>query len=682
MNAPVRKAFTAEELTHLFDHVPAVVWACDRDLRFTFSAGSALSKLGLRPHEVAGMPLAEYFGTGPEGEQLLGNIRRALSGESFVYEAKWGGATFESHVAPIRDRDGAITGVIGVALDIGDRLRIEEELLLNRYRVEHASALFPVVHYILDASETVTVTPEHRRLFGLGPDVTTYSYQDILAHVHPDDRKHMIEARRLGLANRRPYSAQFRLIRPDGGLLHLRVHATPVFDEQANHVRTIGTLTDVTQEVERQREVTELLQHDGVTGLPNRTYFTERLRHEFAFAGGSNELMALVLIDLDRFSRINDSLGHLAGDEYLRTIASRLRTLQEGSQDLAARIGADEFGVLLRSAQRRGDLVRRVETIRSLLAEPVTIDDKALHVSVSMGVAFYPYDAPDATLLQKADLALSRARSTFSGRTEYYDLMLAEDMASSVRLEYGLHAAIKDSQIIPYYQPIVDRDQRIAGFEALVRWKHPDFGLLAPSTFLEVAEESGLIVDLGEKMLRQACADLASMRERSPHLRLNVNVSSRHLLSRRVIDFVRDALSVSKLPPQALQIEVTEQSLIADFSAGRNAIESLRSLGCTVVIDDFGTGYNTLSYLKSFQVDGIKLDRTFVRDMLTDRYSRAICEGVMAMARSLNLPVIAEGIENAQQRDAAIAMGCSELQGFLFGKPVAARETENFAALF
>lgn len=679
MNAGVRGAFTAEELTHLFDQVPAVIWACDRNFRFTFSAGSALSRLGLRPHQVVGRSVDEYFSGASNPERLLGHIRRAMAGETVLYQVEWQGTIFESHVSPIRDSSGTITGVVGVALDVTDRLRIEEELLINRYRVEHASALFPVLHYELDAGGTAGLTPELRQFFGLEPEVMTYTYDDILRQVHPDDRKVLLEARRIGLSNHQAYHAQFRLIRPDGVMLHLRVHATPVFDEHGDNIRTIGTLTDVSEEVRRQHEVTELLEHDGVTGLPNRTYFNERLRHELTFASGSNELMALVLFDLDRFSRINDSLGHLTGDEYLRTIASRLRNFQEGSQDLAARIGADEFGILLRGAQRRGVLVRRIDDLRMRLEEPVVVADRSLHVSVSIGVALYPYDAQDQTLIQRADLALSRARSSGTGRTEYYDLMLAEDVASSVRLEHGLHTAVRDSQLVPYYQPIVDVERRLRAVEALVRWNHPDYGLLAPSTFLDVAEESGLIVELGERILRQSCTDVAALRTRFPHLRLNVNFSSRHLLSRRFLDFVAKALADTGLPPQALQVEVTEQSLIADVSAGRRIIDSLRALGISIVIDDFGTGYNTLGYVKSYHVDGIKLDRMFVRDLLTDPYSRAICEGVMAMARSLSLPVIAEGIENTQQRDAVIALGCTELQGFLFGRPASPK---NVAAAF
>lgn len=672
MDTGVRRTFTAEELTNLFDQVPAVIWACDRNLRFTFSAGRALSKLSLTPHQVVGRSLEEHFLGDPNREPLLEHIRRALAGETVLYQVESHGCIFESHVSPMHDASGTISGVVGVALDITDRLRIEEELLISRYRVEHASALFPVLHYELDAGGATPVTPDLREFFGVEPEVTRYTYDDILRHVHPDDRRALGEARRIGLSNRQAYHLQFRWIRPDGIMLHLRVHATPVFDEYGTNVRTIGTLTDVTEEVRRQHEVTDLLEHDGVTGLPNRTYFNEKLRHELSFAAGSSELMALVLFDLDGFSRINDSLGHLAGDEYLRTIASRLRNFQEGSPDLAARIGADEFSILLRGAQRRGTLVRRIDDLRTRLEEPVIIADQSLHVSVSIGVALCPYDAQDHTLIQKADLALSRARASKPGRTEFYDLMLGEDVASSVRLEHGLHAAVRDSQLVVLYQPIVGVDGRLRAVEALVRWNHPDYGVLAPSTFLDVAEESGLIVEMGERVLRQSCEDVAVLRTQFPDLRLNVNFSSRHLLSRRFVDFVANALAETQLPPQALQVEVTEQSLIADVSAGRRIIDFLRALGCSVVIDDFGTGYNTLGYVKSYHINGLKLDRSFVRDLLTDPYSRAICEGVMAMARSLELPVIAEGIEAEQQRDAVIAMGCTELQGFLFGRPMPA----------
>lgn len=669
-------AFAASELVRLFEQVPAVVWACDRELRFTFGGGSALVSLGLRPNQLVGVPLEEYFGDRPEAARILDFVRRAVAGEHLVFETEWQGVLLESHVSPLRDAGGSVTGVIGLALDITERRRIEEELLVNRERLEHTTALFPIAHYSIDASGVLQLTREHRKLMGLPSYVSTVTYDDLLALVHPEDRQNVIEARALGTATREPYSFQCRIIRPDGSVRHLRFQASQVFDRQGRAVRTIGTVIDVTDEVQRHHQMIDLLSHDGLTGLPNRGYFSDRLRHELAFAQGGNEIMAVVLFDLDRFSRINDSLGHLAGDAYLRTIASRLRSFQEGTQDLAARIGGDEFALLIRGAQRRGDLTRRIESLRALIEEPIVIDEQPLHVTISIGVALYPYDAADPTLMQKADLALSRARSGASARTEYYDLMVAQGVASDLRLEHGLYAAVGGSQIFPCYQPIVGVDSRIRAVEALVRWDHPQYGLLAPAVFLEVAEESGLIVDVGEQMLLRSCGDVAKLRTRIPGLRLNVNLSSRHLLSRRLPALIGSVLELSDLPPSALQIEVTEQSLIEDVSAGRNAIESLRALGLSIVIDDFGTGYNTLSYLKSFQVEGIKLDRVFIKDMLTDRYSRAICEGVMAMARSLDLHVIAEGIESAGQRDAAIAMGCKELQGFLFGKPLALRDLE------
>ena len=674
MAASVRPAFTAEELTHIFNEVPAVVWACDRDLRFTFSAGSALAKLGLQPHQVVGMTLADYFGDGADGGRMMAQIRRALAGEAFVYEARWAGTIFESHVAPLRSPAGGINGLIGIALDVTERLAAEEELLLSRVRLEHTSALFPVTHYVMDASERIELTPEHRQMLGLPDDTASITYGQILDHMHPDDRMEAIEARRLAKLSREPYRTQFRFIRPDGTLRYLRVHASWVFDAQGNPVRTVGTVTDVTSDAEHAEQIALLLRHDGVTGLPNRVYFAERLRHDLAFAAGTSEIVGLVVFDLDRFSRINDTLGHLAGDEYLRTIASRLRALQEGTSDQIARLGGDDFAMLLRGAQRRGEIVRRIEELRGHIEEPVEIGEHRLQVSVSMGVAIAPYDAPDETLLQKADLALSQARAAGAGRTEYYDLLTAQHVASTVRLEHGLSAAIREGRLTAYYQPIVAGDARLNAVEALVRWKHPDYGLLGPTAFLEIAEETGLIAAMDEQIIRRACRDLAEMRAVHPALRLNVNLSSRHLLSRRLTEFVAAILEENALPPQALQLEVTEQSLIEDVSAGRRAIESLRALGVSVVIDDFGTGYNTLGYLKSFQVDGIKLDRFFVKDITTDRYSRAVCAGVMAMASSLELPVIAEGIETSEQRDAVLALGCTELQGFLYGRPAPASD--------
>jgi diguanylate cyclase (GGDEF)-like protein/PAS domain S-box-containing protein len=668
--------FSAAELISLFEQVPAIVWACDLDMKMTFAGGAPLRELGVHSQDVYGVQLREYFGTSPDAPRVIGYVRRALAGEKVIYELQWQGAVYESHASPMQDEHGRITGVLGIALDVTQRRRMEDELFISRYSLQQTTALFPLAHFTMDGEGTLHFTGALGEMLGLPSETQSLAYKDLLKTIHPDDRQSVVDARRLAVAKHEPYSFESRFIRPDGSIRYLRFHISYLYDRQGSVTKTIGTAADVSDEIERMHETIELLRRDGITGLPNRTYFTERLRHDLAFAEGTNELMALVLLDLDRFSRINDSLGYMAGDAYLRSIAGRLRSFSEGTPDTAARIGGDEFAVLLRGCQRRGDLVRRIESLRTLLEEAVTIEGHQLHVGVSMGVGIFPQDADDQSLMLKADLALSRARSTGMGRTEYYDLMLARDVASSFRLEHGLHSAIKESQLLPYYQPIVDADSRIQGIEALARWNHPEYGLLAPKAFLDVAEESGLIVELGESLLLRACSDAMEFRKRAPELRLNVNLSSRHLLSPQMVTLIAGALAETGLPAYALQIEVTEQSLIEDVNAGQRSIESLRVLGASVVIDDFGTGYNTLSYLKSYHVDGIKLDRYFVRDMLSDRYSRAICEGVMAMARSLNLHVIAEGIESTDQRTAAIELGCEELQGFLFGKPMPTREFE------
>lgn len=667
------RRFSAAELISLFEQVPAIVWACDLDLKVTFAGGAPLHDMGLRPDDLYGVELREYFGNSPDASRIIAYVRRALAGEKVIYEAQWQGTVYESHLCPMHD-DGVISGVLGIALDVTQRRRMEDELFISRYSLQQTAVLFPLAHFTMDAEGTLHFTEALPEMLGLPPETQTLAYKDLLKTIHPDDRQSVVDARRLAAAKHEPYSFESRFIRRDGSIRYLRFHISYLYDREGRATKTIGTAADVSDEIERMQETIELLRRDGITGLPNRTYFSERLRHDLAFAEGTNELMALVLLDLDRFSRVNDSLGYMAGDAYLRSMAGRLRSFSDGSPDVCARIGGDEFAVLLRGAQRRGDLVRRIESLRTLLEEPVEIEGHQLHVGVSMGVGIFPQDADDHSLMLKADLALSRARSAGMGRTEYYDLLLARDAASSFRLEHGLHSAIKESQLLPYYQPIVDAESHIQGIEALARWDHPEYGLLAPKAFLDVAEESGLIVEMGESLLLRACTDAVEFRKQMPELRLNVNLSSRHLLSPQMVTLIGSALAETGLPARALQIEVTEQSLIEDVNAGQRSIESLRALGSSVVIDDFGTGYNTLSYLKSYQVDGIKLDRYFIRDMLSDRYSRAICEGVMAMARSLNLHVIAEGIESPEQRRAAIEMGCEELQGFLFGRPMPTRD--------
>jgi len=410
--------------------------------------------------------------------------------------------------------------------------------------------------------------------------------------------------------------------------------------------------------------------HDPHTGLLNRRQLLQLLESCACEEGASG---TLVLFDIDRFAQINEIAGQTTGDHLLRAVAERLAFLDENGH-VVARVGSDEFACVLFGPDGDAAIERSLGQLRDALDAPFEVGHAEYMLRATMGIAVFPRDGSGEALFRNAGMALGAAKSAARGGFVRYGPALERKMSVRSRLARDLPAAIDRREFAMYYQPLIcATSHNVTATEALLRWQHPDLGLLTPDVFLTIAEESDAVVEIERWAIDRACRDAVLIRDSLDRdVRLNVNVSPRHVQSSRLIGNVSNALQGSGWDPAALQLEVTEQLLIEDIPSAVATLEQLRDRGVSIAIDDFGTGYNTLSYLKSYPVSCIKIDRGFVKDAENDKYSRAICRSVAALADSLHLHVVGEGVETHQQADFLRTIGCHELQGFHFGHPVTA----------
>ena len=422
--------------------------------------------------------------------------------------------------------------------------------------------------------------------------------------------------------------------------------------------------------------------HDALTGLPNRRLLQDRLAQALAQARREGWQVAVMFLDLDRFKNINDTLGHAVGDEVLREMASRLTGALRDS-DTVSRVGGDEFVVVLSHAEVETDIAPIAAKLMTELSEPCKIGDRELRVTPSIGVSVFPDDGDDpAKLLSYADAAMYHAKASGRRNVQFYAATMSAALQARLKLENDLHLAISRNELELYYQPRIDFGSgTVVGYEALLRWNHPQEGLILPGTFIPIAEDSGLIMSIGEWVIREACRQMKSWREANfPVQSMAVNLSARQFFDSKLLERVRLALAESGMRPEQLELEITESILMSNTEETMTLFAQLKRLGVKLSIDDFGTGFSSLAYLKRFHVDNLKIDHSFVRDIGTDPDDAAIVRAIVNLAQSLQLRVIAEGVETREQLDFLAACGCQEAQGYYFARPLPAVAVEQRVA--
>jgi diguanylate cyclase (GGDEF)-like protein/PAS domain S-box-containing protein len=439
------------------------------------------------------------------------------------------------------------------------------------------------------------------------------------------------------------------------------------------------------QLLERQQQLDHLAHHDALTGLPNRLYLAANLPAALEQSRRTNTVLAVLFLDLDRFKHVNDSRGHETGDKLLKTVAQRVRAAMR-AQDLVVRMGGDEFVVVMKDVVDTEQVRDAATRITHALAAPMVIDGRTLVTTVSIGVALYPHDGADmGELLRHSDTAMYQAKDRGRNNFQLFSPGMDQRLKERIAVESSLRTALQSRQLDVHYQPIVDIEtHRVIALEALLRWKHPSHGYIRPERFVSVAEEAGLIVPIGDFVLQRVMEDMTSWRQAEAKLvPVAFNVSAVQLQRSNLADSIARLTREHGFEPSMLQIEITESAVFERREAGareasEDAVGRLRELGVHIAIDDFGTGYSSLSYLKRWRVDTLKIDRSFVRDLVTDMSDLAIVSAIIAMARHLHIEVVAEGIEGWPQLEKLRQLGCSYAQGYLFARPAPAQDCVRY----
>lgn len=565
--------------------------------------------------------------------------------------------------------------VLSLVQDITDRVRAEQAIRASEERfralIEKGS---DVILVLTVTGEIEYVSPSAATVMGYTPEEVVGTSAFPL--IHPEDLQATLQSfDRTAKGTNQPVSIEFRARHKDGSWRVMEAMSGRII-ESSGATSVIVNCREITQRKEAEETIRHLAYHDALTGLPNRALLGDRLTVALAKARRSNETLALIFIDLDEFKLVNDTLGHTVGDELLRGAASRLTLLlREG--DTVSRVGGDEFIVLLSDVDRPEDALQIAERMRENLKEPYQINSLELGVTASIGISIYPDDGDDeASLLRNADTAMYRAKDAGRDNCQLYTSSMGDALRLRVTLETELRAAIEQEQLVVYYQPIVElASGEIVGCEALVRWQHPERGLVLPGEFIEVAERTGLITPPSEWVLHKASAD--NQEWQGSGLRpipVAVNVSSRRFQHTGFGEITRRTLADTGLDPHCLHLEITEGTIMEDVVRGAAVLKSLRDSGIRISIDDFGTGYSSLSYPRSLPIDAVKIDRSFVSGIGVHSEDAAVITAIIALAASLHLEVIAEGIETVEQLDFLREHHCRQGQGFLFARPMPAAD--------
>ncbi len=458
------------------------------------------------------------------------------------------------------------------------------------------------------------------------------------------------------------------LLRRDGSTI-------PVLFGAALHDEEIACfVVDLSQNKQAQDKLNHLAYHDALTDLPNQVLFKDRLKQAIAYSRRSDQMHAVLLLNLDRFKTINDSLGYTAGDRLLQSVAQRLTSCVRES-DTVARFGSDEFAILLTQISRAQDAANAARAIKEVLDQAFIFDEQEVFMSTSIGISLYPHDDRDtAGLLKNAGAALDRAKVEGGNNYQFYTAGGTTRALKQLVLESNLRGALERSEFVVHYQPQVTiPDFHLIGMEALVRWRHPSLGLLYPSDFVPLAEDSGLIIALGEWVMRNACMQNKAWQDAGlAPMRLSVNFSARQFQQPAFINSVAEILKETNLDPRWLELEITESSIMKEPDQAIEKLHELKLMGIRVAIDDFGTGYSSLNYLKRFPIDTLKIDKTFVADVCKDPHDTAIVRAIITLGHALDLTVIAEGVETQEQLKYLSSLGCDVVQGFLFSKSLPA----------
>jgi diguanylate cyclase (GGDEF)-like protein len=560
-----------------------------------------------------------------------------------------------------------------------------DDLRSSETSLEAAQRIARLGNWAWDPSaDEVTWSSELERLLDIPAGLSATPISRFMARVHVDDRPAAQTAIDSLVAAGTPFTQDVRFVLNGGVARVLRAQGEGVVDGAGRVVRVIGTLQDITERTATEDRIRFLAYYDTLTSLPNRVLFTERLRGMLGTARRRGQLVATIFVDLDNFKSVNDTMGHTAGDELLQAVAARFRESlrdtdvftrdrhgPDGESSTVARLGGDEFILAIGDLERVEDVPRIARRLQDALKQPINLSFGEVVVTTSMGISVFPQDGQTVEeLFKNADAALYHAKDSGRNCFQFFSSSLNEAALQRLLLEAHLRRAVQNHELLAYFQPQVDgRTDQVVAVEALMRWQRPEAGLVPPAQFIHVAEESGSIHELGRWILRTASAASVARGWASRGVRVAVNISTQQFKRPGVVETLVTAVTESGLTPDCVSLEITE-SVLADHDRAVPMLVALKDAGFSIILDDFGTGYSSLTYLKALPLDALKIDRSFIRTLTTDPRDRAIVTAIIGVARSLQMDVVAEGVERHAQKQQLLEMGCTVMQGYLFGRPV------------
>jgi diguanylate cyclase (GGDEF)-like protein/PAS domain S-box-containing protein len=560
------------------------------------------------------------------------------------------------------------------------RFSLEEEIKKSEASLVDAQRIAHLGNWDWDiVKNELHWSDEIYRIFGLTPQEFGATYEVFLNSVHPDDREFVEDSVNKALKDKNPYSIDHRIVLPDGSIRIVHEQAEVTYDETGKPVRMTGTVQDITKRKKMEDRLEFLAYYDDLTGLPNRTLFVDRVSQAIARAEHTKRIVAVLSVDIDRFTFINDTFGSEVGDEVLKEVGRRLsNSVREG--DTVARFGSDEFGIALTDIAHAEDIILVIEKILKDIKQPLQVKDKDIVITLSIGISLYPDDGQDtSTIVKNAEISLSKAKAGGMNTYQFFTTDMNVRASEFVLMERNLFNAFKNEEYLLYYQPYYDINaKKMTGMEALIRWKSEEFGLVSPGKFIPILEETGMIIEVGEWILKTATRQVKEWQDKGyPVVPVSVNLSSVQFKQKDLANILDRIIREFGFYPGLLTLEITESTFMRDIDFTISVLNTFKEIGVSISIDDFGTGYSSLSYLKKFPIDNLKIDISFTREISTDPDAASLITAIIALAHSLNIKTIAEGVETEEQWKILRLLRCDMAQGYYLGRPLPADEAEK-----
>ncbi|PHV11001.1 sensor domain-containing protein [Chitinimonas sp. BJB300] len=667
-------------LDALFRHTGEQVMVFDHELICRFVNKAACDYKALSEENFLGYHASTIFSPDRYETAIYGALQKALSGETVHYriwrEHHLGGQCgFDVRVEPVPDRTGQLLGALFSARDISEQIKAEERARLAMMMFEHTTEGL----MMLGADQRIqVVNPAFTTLLGYSVDETLRNQPEMFVPSLANGEQPYTEVWH-ALEYNHSWQGEITYRRRDGRQVPTWQTMVRVRDAAGDIKHYLAILNDLTERQRFEDQVEQLVYYDILTGLPNRALLSDRISQAMARTERRNGQLAIVFLDLDRFKAINNTLGNALGDQLLRAVSDRLKQVA-GSEATVSRYGADQFVILLPQINNPDQASALAHHVLDALNVPHEIGEQTLTVTASLGISVYPDDGDNREgLIQHAETAMHATKKAGRNNFRFYTQDMNQRSTEFLLLENNLRKGLQKQEFVLYYQPQIDLKTRaVIGMEALIRWQHPEFGIVPPNRFISAAEETGLIMPLGKWVIQEACKQNKAWQQAGLLFApIAVNVSARQF-GEQLESLTREALQNTGLDAHWLELEVTESTLMEDLNEAILMLGTLKHMGVHLAVDDFGTGYSSLAYLKRFPIDKLKVDRSFIIDILEDPDDAAIAGAVISLAKNLRLKVIAEGVENAAQLDFLAELGCDEIQGYWIAKPLPADQIPLF----